>query len=247
MKNIIKIASFNIKNTNESNNDRIDNISNIINKFDVIGTQELTLKITEQLKNKLNDNYSFYGKYRYGNLLKKLRYNENNNIITNQNVIYTKTYRLPSIPKNNKELKRLIKEKIITPRIATVIVIELENNKKICIINTHLNHKLQTLKEKQLDKLKSIIEKYIKYDIILTGDFNTDKNEKLIIDFSNELKEKYNINKINIDGITWSNNKGKERQLDHIFISNNLKVKESGIINTDNLSDHNLIYTEVEI
>ena len=86
----LKIGSFNTKDnaTNRKGGMREDGISNADilasqikeNEFDLIGTQELTIKYVNELVSRLKD-YKFYGSYRYGNLLTKIPFNENNNII----------------------------------------------------------------------------------------------------------------------------------------------------------------------
>ena len=89
----LKIGSFNTKDNsiNRKGGMREDGISNADilanqikeNAFDLLGTQELTIKYVNELALRLNG-YKFYGSYRYGNLLTKIPFNENNNIITNK-------------------------------------------------------------------------------------------------------------------------------------------------------------------
>ena len=104
------IGSFNTKDNKlhmcNGKNDA-KKVSKIIKKeaFDFLGTQELTVNYTKQIKEKLGDGYTFCGNYRFGNLLAHIPYNENNCIITKQNVIYNETIRLPWIPKKITELK----------------------------------------------------------------------------------------------------------------------------------------------
>ena len=111
------IGTFNTKDNSINRNGgvREDGISNadlvtdIIkeNEFDFLGTQELTIKYVNELALRLSD-YKFYGSYRYGNLLTKMPYNENNQIITNQNVLVSKTIWLPWIANNFPDLKTSI-------------------------------------------------------------------------------------------------------------------------------------------
>lgn len=66
----------------------------------------------------------------------------------------------------------------IMPRVATIVVTEDNEHRKICMINTHLDYQIPSIQAKQLEKLKSIILKYSKdYRIILTGDFNMELND----------------------------------------------------------------------
>lgn len=246
----LKIASFNIRNKN-TKEEKLKNINILVDiikneKIDILGTQELTSIYEKELNKKLND-YKCYGNYRFGKMLKNNKFNENNIIITNQKVIFNKTVWLPWISKNINDLKTSIIKKSIMPRIATTIIIDNEEIGKIKVINTHLDHKVANIKKKQLEKIKKIIIKSKnKYPTILTGDFNLQPGNEILENFILEL-EKCNMRKVEINDSTWSNQKGKERIIDHIFIPKSWKIINKGIIDNQGISDHNPIFVSVEI
>jgi len=246
----LKIASFNIKNSRKKykkNNAKI--LIDIIKKekIDLLGTQELTKEYEEVLNDKLTD-YRFYGKYRFGNsIFVKNRFNENNIIITNKKVISDKTIYLPFIPNDLTSLKECIKRKTLAfPRVATVVEFSYESLEKIIMINTHLEYKIQSIKIKQLSKLKEIISKYEKkYPIILTGDFNMKEEDDSFKKFIDDLKQ-YNLKKVKINEFTWIGKSGKGRIIDHIFIPSKWTIVSKGIIDNRKISDHYPIYVEVK-
>jgi endonuclease/exonuclease/phosphatase family metal-dependent hydrolase len=249
---MIKIGCFNVKNDvqnymiNKETN--ADAIAEMINhqKFDLFGMQELTAKYFKELSLRLKD-YKFYGKYRYGRLFKGLSYNENNNIITNKKVMFERTIWLPWIANNFKDLKLGVKKKSIMPRIATIVIVEDKDNGKLCMINTHLSSRISSIQLCQLKKLKEIIMKYNKkYPIILTGDFNMEISDKRFSDFIFGIKA-FGMKHINIEGNTWQNKSGKAKSFDHIFIPEDWVVKNAGIIDLKNVSDHKAIYVEADI
>lgn len=115
----LKIGSFNTKDSYINRNGGLrfdgksnaDIVSSIIkdNSFDILGTQELTIKYVNELALRL-ENYKFYGNYRYGNLFTKIPYNENNNIITNINVKSKETVWLPWVADNSQIYKDLLQK-----------------------------------------------------------------------------------------------------------------------------------------
>ena len=246
----LKIASFNIKNGEKSKKEKNANILvNIIKKekIDILGTQELTKEYEKTLKQKLT-NYKFYGKYRYGNgILSKFKYNENNIIITNKKVKYNKTIELPWLANNFKDLKNSIINKSITPRIVTMITISDKELGKIIVFNTHLDYKIHSIKKRQLEKLKKIIFKYKKrYPTVLTGDFNMNEKDSDFKNFVLSLEEKA-MKKVNIKNNTYMAPNGKKSTIDHIFIPKDWKIVESGIIDSEDISDHKPIYVLIDI
>ena len=218
----------------EMNKDKISFISNFIkdNNINIINVQELSIISTKRLKKSLKD-YKFYGTFRYNKILNFLPMNENNNIITNKNVSYNKTTRL----KTKHFLKKIIHFPIL-PRIATIAIID-----DMCIINTHISNKIDIIKNSQLELLKSIINKYSDYKIVITGDFNMTLNNKSFKEFINYL-ESINIIRVPLNDITWRG-KNKEYTLDHIFISKDINIKDKKIISSNNYSDHDILYIEI--
>ena len=248
------IGTFNTKDnkTNRTGGIRENGINNadlvadIVkkNEFDFLGTQELTIKYVNELVLRLSD-YKFYGSYRYGNLLTKMPYNENNQIITKHNVIYNKTIWLPWLANNLRDLKVSITKMSIMPRIATIIVSEDEEHRKLCMINTHLDYQVPSIQVRQLNALKKIIQKYSQdYEIILTGDFNMEFGDKNFDSFVKDVNDK--IKHVDIAGNTWHGNNGEESAVDHIFIPKNWKIEKAGIINSNETSDHDVLFAEVK-
>lgn len=95
-------------------------------------------------------NYGFYENYRYENkFLTKFPYNENNAIITDQEVIYSNTHKLPWIPSNPKLLIKTIYKAALMPRIATAVIVKNKKFNHICMINTHLDYLLKDQCEMQ--------------------------------------------------------------------------------------------------
>jgi len=230
--NELKILSFNIKNDNNLDIEKINILAKIIidNNFDLIGIQELTYKYPNILKD-----YNFIGKYRLGNILKSTRFNENNNIITNKRIKYKKTIHLPWLFMSFKDFIKGLKNNIIIPRITTIAI--LDDN--ICMINTHLSSsRTPSIQIRQLKKLKKIINKYSKYKIILTGDFNMKMDNPNFKNFVNTIPM---LKRININQSTW-----RSSIIDHIFIPKNWYITDSGIIDTKNISDHNAIYANIK-
>jgi len=254
----IKIGSFNTKDNaiNRNGGMRPDGISNaqilskeiLENGFDLLGTQELTINYVNELKKFLPE-YSFYGNYRYGKgILTKIPYNENNNIITNKKVVFEKTFWLPWIPNNIKDVATSIQKMSIMPRIATVVIIE-ENDKEYCMINTHLDYQIESLQVRQLEALKNLILKYKqKYPVIVTGDFNMEVKEGHFDNFISDLNES-GIQRVEINENTWHGKDGSGKTLDHIFIPKSWKIEDAGIVKVseeEKTSDHDAIFVEAK-
>ena len=252
--NTIKIASFNIWNSPSNKvslEDRTLILSNLIERkdFDVVGFQELTYRYTSILKERLT-NYYFTGKYRFPFLLRDFKYNENNNIITKERVLFSKTNRLPFIPRLIKDLLKAInlKKWTLTPRIMTRSLIEF-NNEKILIINTHLDYRIKDVKTRQLAFIKRKITKYIKkYPVVLMGDFNIEHDNPYFKEFIKDL-EKLGLNRVNINKNTYGSSRDGNI-LDNIFVPNNWKIINSGVFTRGNItkiSDHRMFFVECEI
>ena len=245
----LRIASFNIKHRLFSKNNYLSNeVYKLIteNNIDVLCTQEIPRSLAKSFQEVIKG-YNVVGDSRYHHYLKSLPFNEKNPIISKKEIIETKTIRYKNKVKNIKEFFRYLKNIPIIPRIATVVIIKVNDKKDICIINTHLDYKLSIIQKKQLNELLELIEEYKKsYDIVLTGDFNMDKNDKHFVEFINTLKLG-NVSKVNADGFTWKGKKGQQKVLDYIFVSDNLKVKSFGIMDSNDLSDHEIVYLDLSI
>lgn len=252
----IKISSFNTKDNsiNRKGGTRPDGISNADlfsnmvrdYDFDLLGTQELTIKYVNEIKLRLFD-YSFNGDYRLGNgLLTRLPYNENNMILTNQKVLLNTTEHLPWIPETFKTLKTSIAKMSIMPRIATIVVIEHEQFGKVCMINTHLDYQIPEVQIRQLNEIKKLVLKYKQeHPVILTGDLNMEVTDKHFGDFIKDLKDS-NMRKVDIGQATFYGNDGTSKEVDHIFLPNDWEVENAGVIDTHGISDHKAIYVETK-
>lgn len=248
----IKIGSFNTRDDainrkgglREDGSSNADTVAELIKNFDLLGTQELTIRYVNEIVSKLKE-YKFYGNYRYGRVLAKIPYNENNNIITNRNVLSEKTVWLPWIANNIADLHGSITKMSIMPRIATIVILEDEENKKICMINTHLDYQIPSIQIRQLEALKKIINKYGReYPIILTGDFNMELGDPKFDSFVADVKD--TLQHADIKGKTWFGNNGKESAVDHIFVPSDWKIEDAGIISSKGTSDHNIPWVSVD-
>lgn len=170
------------------------------------------------------------GEYRYLLKLIFIMINEKNSIITNHNIIEYKTYYLPFLPSYFK-------------RIVTHAVIEYEG-KEISIYNTHLEVKNKKVKEKQLNKIYSIIKEDNRPKILM-GDFNLKSNNPLFINFINSL-EKLEIKRINFNEKTYKNSKDN-KEIGHIFISNDFKLINKKVIKNLQVSDHYPLLAEIKL
>ena len=258
---IIKIGTINLKNDEINRNGglRSDGVSNariiadhIMNeKFDILGTQEMTRKFSEVIKDYLKD-YNLYGGYRYGNNIfsRHIRlikmYNENNNIITNKKVLKQKTKVLPFIPSKLRDFKYILKHKIFMIRILTIVFIKIDGY-IICSMNTHLSYKVPSLQKRQLKYLLKKIEKYQKkYKVILTGDFNMEVGNRYFDEFNQKL-EILKMKKIDIIDKTNSNKFKTKTAIDHIYIPSKWKVIDKGIKKMDEVTDHLEVYAKVSL
>lgn len=230
---MLTIATFNIKN---NYNDYNDQKANIIVRFlknkkvDVLCFQELFDKCHNDLLKKVPKNYKFYGKYRYKlKIFRKI--NECVDILTNKNVIGDKTYKLPYLPST---LKRIVE----------VVDIKTKSGEVVSIINTHLDFKFRLSKKRQLKRIIRII-KSKNNKIVLTGDFNCKMNHDILKDFVKEL-EKLNIKRVNVCEKTLKCSK-YNRAIDHVFVSNDIKVKSFEVVKDLPISDHYPIVVKVVV
>lgn len=251
----IKIGSFNVKDNfinylkgGIRSNEQLDNaqiLADIIKdeKFDLLGTQELTANYTNRLKKQL-PNYKLVGNYRYGNgILSYIPENENNKIITNREVILEETIWLPWLPKTSDELGQVLSKMSIMPRIATITITGKEHE-RICMINTHLDYAVDKIQIRELEALKKLIDHYSKkYPVVLTGDFNMEIHIPHFASFIESLEENH-MKRVPIDSATW-----KAKTLDHIFIPEDWPIEDYGIITKEEMnvtSDHNLVYVKTK-
>lgn len=264
MSNIIKIGTLNAHNDEINRmggirNDGVDNtklLADYINEsgFYVLGTQELSRKFSKSLLNKLS-NYKLYGGYRYaGRVLKLLpilgKYNENNAIITNQNVLTTQTYSLPWIPRKLRNLFKAITKRTIKPRIVTKTKIKDTRFGILYIVNTHLDYQDRTIQTRQTDYIIRFITPLLKkYPVIITGDFNMEINHPVFKKFISNLNN-LGLKRIEVSTKTNAKKYANKTAIDHIFIPKKWEVQEAGIVKNeilDQVTDHKLVYAIVKI
>lgn len=224
---MLKICSFNIKNDFINHVDKTNSLISFISKhkIDILAVQEYLFRDTKKF------NFSRYNVYGKGRLKHQNSiFNETNCIITNLDV-------------NNSITKRLPWMFTTFPRIMTSIKFKDKNNECI-LINTHLDYLHYFSQKKQLN----FIYNYLKnipscYKVILLGDFNLTVNSRLFNNFINNLA-KINISRVDINGKTY---KFLNDAIDHVFVSNDIKIKRKKIIidKDFDISDHYPIYIEI--
>lgn len=237
IRNLYKLKRYNGVNYNGVDNTNILKSLLEQNDIDVLGVQELVRYYENNLRSKLQPEYSILGNYRFksniivNNLEILNRFNESTAIITNQNVVYCDTMKLPWLGST-------------LPRIFTFALIDNEELGEFVFINTHLDFFSRNVQIKQLRKLKEIISK-IKYPIILSGDFNLELGDSEFENFVNFL-ESIGIKRININETTYKNSECNGI-IDHIFISDKFSCENFKVIETsDEFSDHNLLVAEIK-
>ncbi|MBP3461414.1 MAG: endonuclease/exonuclease/phosphatase family protein [Bacilli bacterium] len=261
MKDSIKIGTVNLQNNKVNRNgglreDGIDTSKLVAQhieeeQYDILGTQELTRNFVNNITSNLVK-YKLYGNYRYGSslLAKKIPFindfNENNNIITKDEVIEEKTEMLPWIPNNPKDLVISISKASIMPRIVTITITKNETMGVICSINTHLDYQIPSIQKRQLKFLKQLIKKYSKeYPVILTGDFNMELGTEYFDSFNDELKN-MGLKRVEVNEKTNADKFENKTAIDHIFIPNDWKVINSGVKDIPYVTDHKEVYAEVK-
>lgn len=236
--------------------DYCESLKEIINNnYDIVGTQEMSKLFTERLKEKLR-NYRFIGKYRFDYTIAKIvskelaKYIENNKILVHGNVVEEKNIKLPYIPFNYKEIKKGLKKGSLIRRIATCCLVDDLKLGKVYVINTHLDYYIVSVQERQINKLLKHIKKVSnKYNVVITGDFNMQKGDRLFEYFLSELN-KLGIKRVPIDIKTNASKYKNKGAIDHIFISDKFNIKEYGIVEDellDGLTDHIPIYVDFDL
>jgi len=259
MSNQIKVCTFNVRNDNLVKNLTEKLIEDcyfmILNKYkvDILTTQEMIDSTLNVLKKKF-PMYHFIGESRYGTGIfqKKVRvlkkYNEHASIITRMPVLVQKTNSLPWLPMNIKDFYNgIFKYRSMTPRVLTDVVVEIDSGRRIRVLNTHLDCHMNTVRKRQL---KYIVE-YIKdsnLPVILLGDFNSNLKNKVFLNFVKEL-EALGLKRVEYDHKTFRKSK-KDTPIDHIFVQEDLEIKEYGIIKEEKIekySDHFPLYVTIDI
>lgn len=264
--NTIRIGSLNTQNNKVNRTGGItadgkDNAKILANHIEnsgyyFLGTQELTRVFSQKLLNNLKK-YKLYGNYRYGNskfvqsvnLLDS--FNENNAIITNEQVLKTTTSLLPWFPSNPKALFESLKKGSIMPRIVTITEITDENIGNIYAVNTHLDYQLKSVQIRQLKRIYEIIEILNKkYPVVLTGDFNMEVGMDNQFDEFIDNIEKLGLQRVPINDKTNSQKFDNKTAIDHIFIPKSWIIEQAGLIEDETLNsvtDHKGVYVDVKM
>jgi endonuclease/exonuclease/phosphatase family metal-dependent hydrolase len=221
---------------------------------DIIGIQEVKDNMFIDIKKNIK-RYSIIGEARS----KKVSSERNNFLISKKYAIQEQnTFWLSETP--NKVGSRIWRSYL--PRICTMAVVKIDENKKIRICNSHLDNFFPKTREYQLKKLMEIIEredKREKLPIILMGDFNDTPDSKLIKNFKDgkfsrrKLTPVQDINEVLYSEATRDKFKRTERgvHIDYIFVSEEIEVINAEIVkyNIDGKypSDHYPLMADIKI
>lgn len=251
IQNKYKINSYDGLDENGNDNAALLNRFLIENSVDILGTQELVREFIERITETIKPSYKIIGNFRFGSskLVKKIkffdRFNETTSIISKHQILKNKTYTLPWIPTNPKDIIKSIKQASLRPRVATVALINIPNFGKVNFINTHLDHKLSIIQIRQMNYIQKLIEKS-KYPVILTGDFNMTMNLprfKMFVDNLSQIGYK----RVPNAKLTWKHQKDK-LPIDHIFIPEEWNIEEMEVSQDKylkNFSDHYPILVKI--
>ena len=214
----IKIMSLNVQHCKNYITKKIDykSISDLINKYkpDIIGLNEVyKFQLKKIIK---NTDYKYY----FGKSTMLLPYG--NALITKYPI---NNIKIIKIPNKYYEGRSIIDSQLIV------------NNRILNVYITHLG--LNT--NEQINEI-NILNKIIKMDnSIIMGDFNMNKDNKLIKSLYNNYIEVFN-DKLDIN--TYPSDNPKEK-LDYIFVSKNIEIISSKV--TDEIvSDHKAIITKIK-
>lgn len=248
----LKIGTFNTKDyygnmlysgvDSKGNNHALSLAEYIVDKnIDMLGTQELVNGYIKRLENLLPE-YQIVGKYRQGINYPISFANETNSILTKHKISLVKTSWLPFIPNSVSEIAKGVFD--IMPRIVTQAVVEIPNKGKICMFNTHLANKIESVQIKQARALLDVIRKVkTNLPLILTGDFNMELENPIFSEFVSELS-KLGMNRVPNTQPTYKN-----LVLDHMFLSKEFKIDdiEVGDKTLDGASDHKPVLVSAKI
>ena len=257
----MRVMSFNLRSDfildfkNRWDNRR-ELVYDIIKKYqcDIIGVQEVTNKMFEDITGNVKDYYII------GSARSKRFFSERNNLFISKkhDIEEHKTFWLSKSP--DKVGSQLWYS--LYPRICTTAVIQLEDNRRVRLYNTHLDCLLPQARDFGLKKLGQFIEKNRKVEnlpVIVMGDFNATPNSKVIKKFAageystSRFVAVQEIKKELYEKSTMSSFKGKENGLhiDYIFVSEELEIVDVDIVK-DNIngkypSDHYPLIADIRI
>ena len=142
-----------------------------------------------------------------------------------------------------------------TPRIASwVKLYDLDREKVIVVINTHLDHKGSSARFESAKKILELIESNAWEDVILLGDFNCTITSKPLKEISKKLQPTHILSaftpygkSFTYAGFEVNNTSGED--IDHIFVSQAFKVVKTRNIGDSRdgfyPSDHLPVYTNL--
>ena len=257
----MKVMNFNVRADNILDirnrwRRRSELVYEVINKYDcdIVGLQEVTDRMYLDLSKQISS-YHIIGKGRT-----KRYFNERNNLLIKEDykLLQEETFWLSKTPTK-------IGSSVwysMFPRICTTAVIQLDNNLKVRIYNTHLDCLLPSARAYGLRKIGEYVEKCYqqeKLPCILMGDFNATPESKLIQQFTsgNYSDRRFiavqDIKKEIYNEATMGHFRGKTSGLhiDYIFVSEEFKIKDVEIIkyhkNNKYPSDHYPILADISL
>ena len=251
----LRIGTLNCQNNADNRDIRNNNafiLAEHVNdmKYDILGTQELTIRFTNKISKYLND-YFVYGKFQYGRGLLGTRlpllkdYNQGNQIITHYESNKSSTYTMPWIPNKFSDIKKAIKKGSMTKRMLTVVETYIDN-KKVYILNTHLDYYITSVQQRQLNFLYNKIIKYLKDGfVVMMGDFNLDLDDDIFTEFINKLNN-VGISRVPMNDKTNAEKYRQTSAIDHIFIPSSWTIVDFGIVEgLEDVTDHKAVYVDV--
>lgn len=216
----------------------------------IIGVQELMPSMKQDMVKQL-DNYSIFGSGR-----SRKMFNEHSDILVNNEdveVDFSKTIWLSKNPEKKGSHAFLA----FFPRICTICEVKFKDTgRKIRVFNAHFDHISKWAREIGVEMILSYMAKFQQEEpmpMVLMGDFNVKPTNRLITKLRKNLNE-YGIHLVDAYHYihrgcspinTYHGFKGKRdgtRQLDYIFVSDDLQVLNTYVDRTENhgryLSDH---------
>ena len=139
-------------------------------------------------------------------------------------------------------------------RIYTYALLERKSDgKKIMIVNTHLDHKSEPARVKQIKVLLEFIEKYRDYPIVLSGDFNTTPSSNVYSTVTKSfMKDSADVAMQAKRASTFTNYGKSDKTLDYLFVNPaKMSVAEYSVcnekINGDYPSDHHPVLIKYSV
>jgi endonuclease/exonuclease/phosphatase family metal-dependent hydrolase len=247
----LNLLSFNVRINVESDGKhawdyRKNNIFDFLNtkKYDVIGFQEPSLIMLNEIKHSLKDYDSFGAPRNEGGeftpiFIKKGLFQ----------IIESETFWLTDSPYVESKI-----EGSHYTRIATYVVLKLNPNRYLTIMNTHLDYANEKVIFNQIEylyRMMKVLEVKYNTEMILMGDFNALPNSIGIEFLSSKFNQVYNdFKNIGLTFHAFSDLKDGQ-PIDYIFFSNQIKLENFEIIHHQEkgnyLSDHYPIFAQIKI